>query len=274
MAVATRNVISVPPTMTIIEAVRTMTQYGFRRLPVTDPGTRKLKGIVTAGDIIDLMGGGSKFNLVKKKHGGNLLAAINDSIRMIMTQQVSTVRTDARIKDAVAIITKKKIGGIPIVDSEGVLSGIITERDVMRVLATEHDLRPVESIMSSSLRVMDPDAPIGSATKDMVAHKFRRLPVVKDDVLFGIITTTDILKYVGDGQIFERMVTGDIAEVMTLPVRSLVSADMHTIGPLETISAAACAMMQKNIGALPVIEDTRLVGIVTEFDLVKAFAGE
>jgi CBS domain-containing protein len=33
-------------------------------------------------------------------------------------------------------------------------------------------------------------------------------------------------------------------------------------------------MMQKNIGALPVIEDTRLVGIVTEFDLVKAFAGE
>jgi CBS domain-containing protein len=260
--------------MTIIEAVRTMTQYGFRRLPVTDPGTRKLRGIVTAGDIINLMGGGNKFNLVKKKHGGNLLAAINDSIRMIMTQQVSTVKTDARIKEAVAIITEKKIGGIPIVDGDGVLSGIITERDVMRVLATEHDLRPIERIMSSSLRVIDPDAPIGDATRDMVAHKFRRLPVVKDDVLMGIITATDILKYVGDGQVFQRMVTGDIAEVMSLPVRNLISSDMHTIGPMETVSDAACAMMQKNVGSLPVIEDTRLVGIVTEFDLVKAFAVE
>jgi CBS domain-containing protein len=49
---------------------------------------------------------------------------------------------------------------------------------------------------------------------------------------------------------------------------------MHTIGPMETVSDAACAMMQKNVGSLPVIEDTRLVGIVTEFDLVKAFAVE
>ncbi|MDD1676137.1 MAG: CBS domain-containing protein, partial [Methanomicrobiales archaeon] len=218
MAVATRNVISVPPTMTIIDAVKTMTQYGFRRLPVTDAGTRKLRGIVTAGDIIDLMGGGNKFNLVTKRHGGNLLAAINDSIRNIMTQQVISVKHDARIRDAVEIITEKRIGGIPIVDAEGVLSGIITERDVMKVLSTEHDDRPVEGVMSSSLRVTDPDATIGTATKEMLTHKFRRLPVIKDDVLYGIITTTDVLKYLGNGQVFERLVTGDVAEVMSLPV--------------------------------------------------------
>jgi len=107
----------------------------------------------------------------------------------------------------------------------------------------------------------------------MLTYKFRRLPVIKDDVLYGIITTTDVLKYLGNGQVFERLVTGDVAEVMSLPVRNLVSSELHTIRPLETLSDAACAMMQKNVGALPVIEDTRLVGIITEFDLVKAFAG-
>jgi predicted transcriptional regulator len=126
--------------------------------------------------------------------------------------------------------------------------------------------------MSTSLRVTDPDATIGAATKEMLTYKFRRLPVIKNDVLFGIITTTDIIKYLGNGRVFERLVTGDVAEVMALPVRNLVSTDMHTIGPEDTISDAACAMMQKNVGALPVIEETRLVGIITEFDLVKAFA--
>ena len=63
MAIATRDVISVPPTQSIISAVATMTDCGFRRLPITDAGTKKLRGIVTSGDVINLMGGGDRYNL-------------------------------------------------------------------------------------------------------------------------------------------------------------------------------------------------------------------
>jgi CBS domain-containing protein len=272
MAIATRNVISVTPTIPILGAVKAMTQYGFRRLPVTDAGTHKLRGIVTAGDVIDLMGGGNKFNLVKKKHAGNLLAAINDSIREIMTQQVISIGSEAKIGDAVEIIVNKKIGGIPVVNGDGVLAGIATERDVMRVFSQVNSTIPVEEIMSTGLRVTHPDSTISAATKEMLTHKFRRLPVVRDDVLFGIITATDIVKYLGNGQIFEKIVTGDIAEVMGLPVRTLVSGDLTTIEPTSTITDAACTMLRMNVGGLPVIEDSRLVGIVTEFDMVKAFS--
>lgn len=272
MAIATRNVISVTPTIPILGAVKAMTQYGFRRLPVTDAGTHKLRGIVTAGDVIDLMGGGSKFNLVKKKHAGNLLAAINDSVREIMTQQVISIGSEAKIGDVVEIIVNKKIGGIPVVNDDGVLVGIATERDVMKVLSQVNSISPVEEIMSTGLRVTHPDSTIGAATKEMLTHKFRRLPVVRDDVLFGIITATDIVKYLGNGQIFEKIVTGDIAEVMGLPVRTLISGDLTTIEPTSTITDAACTMLRMNVGGLPVIEDSRLVGIVTEFDMVKAFS--
>ncbi|MDI6718930.1 MAG: CBS domain-containing protein [Methanomicrobiales archaeon] len=273
MAVATRDVISVTPTIPILEAVKTMTECGFRRLPVTDAGTRRLRGIVTAGDIIDLMGGGSKFNLVKRKHAGNLLAAINDSIREIMTQQVITIQNDARIADAVSIIIEKKIGGIPITDDEGILEGIVTERDVMRILCSESSMVPVEAAMSRSLRVTTPESTIGMATREMLVHKFRRLPVVADGVLFGIVTSSDIIRYLGNGQIFQKLVTGDVAEVMGLPVRTLVCGDLHTIEPDRTISEAASVMLSRGVGALPVIEDARLVGIITEHDLVKAFSG-
>ncbi|HXW99513.1 MAG TPA: CBS domain-containing protein [Methanomicrobiales archaeon] len=271
MAVASRDVVSVPPTIPIIGAIEKMTECGFRRLPVTDAGTRHLRGIVTAGDIIDMMGGGNKYNLVRKKHAGNLLAAINESVREIMTEQVLTIRNDARISDAADLIVGKKVGGLPIVDAEGVLAGIVTERDVMRVLSAEKGQGLVEDIMSTSLKVTGPETPIGEATRDMITNRFRRLPVVSDDVLYGMVTATDILKYLGTGKVFDRMVTGNVAEVMGLPVRTLVSGTLHTIDPAKNINEAAREMLAKNVGALPVIEDARLVGLVTEFDLVKAF---
>jgi CBS domain-containing protein len=272
MAIASREVVSVPPTITIIGAIEKMTVCGFRRLPVTDAGTHRLRGIVTAGDIIDMMGGGNKFNLVRKKHAGNLLAAINESVREIMTEKVLTIGNDAKIADAASLIVEKRMGGLPIVDNEGVLVGIVTEWDVMKVLSSEKSQGLVEEIMSTSLKVTGPETPIGEATKEMITHHFRRLPVVKDDVLYGIITATDIMKYLGTGQVFQRMVTGNVAEVMALPVRTLVSGNLHTIDPKKNINEAAREMLARNVGALPVIEDAKLVGLVTEFDLVNAFA--
>ena len=272
MAIATLDVVSAPPTQTIIAAVGQMTKCGFRRLPVTDPGTGRLRGIITSGDIINFMGGGDKYRLVQVRHGGNLIAAVNESIRTIMTQQPQTLPHDARISDAVGVILKKKIGGLPIVDKEGVLAGIVTERDVLHVLAAERSTLNVEDVMSSALRVTAPDCPIATVTRDMTKHRFRRLPVVSDDVLYGIVTATDIMRYLGSRDVFARLETGNVAEVTGLPVRTLIAGELRTTTPEKKINEAAQEMLKRNIGALPVIEDSRLIGLVTEFDLVRAFA--
>jgi CBS domain-containing protein len=274
MAIATRNVISVPPTMSILSAVETMTKCGFRRLPVIDPGSRKLRGIVTSGDIINFLGGGDKYNLVKVKHEGNLLAAVNESIRTIMTTQPTTLPESAGIADALEIIMTRMIGGLPIIGEGDRVTGIVTERDVMKTLAGENIDKSAEDVMSTALRVTNPDATIGEVTRDMTKHRFRRLPVVSDDVLFGIITTSDILQYFGDRKIFSRMETGNVKELMEMPVRNLVSGNLYTTGPDRNINDVAREMVERGVGALPVIENARLIGLVTEFDLVKAFAKE
>ncbi|MFZ0005717.1 MAG: CBS domain-containing protein [Methanoregula sp.] len=274
MAIATRDVISVPPTQKIISAVATMTECGFRRLPVTDAGTKKLRGIVTSGDIINFLGGGDKYRLVSVRHNGNFTAAVNESVRTIMTAKPQTLSCDAHIVDALQIIVGKKIGGLPIVDHDGTLAGILTERDVLRVLAADHSPLFVEDVMSSSLKVTAPDSPISAVTKDMTRFKFRRLPVISNDVLFGIITATDIMRHLGNREIFARLITGDVAEVMNLPVRTLMAGNLFTTTKKKPINEAAREMLQRNIGALPVIDNMRLVGLVTEFDLVRAFSEE
>jgi CBS domain-containing protein len=273
MAIATRNVVTVPPTTSILGAVEMMTKCGFRRLPITDAGTGKLRGIVTSGDVINFMGGGDKSRLVQVKHNGNFLAAVNESVRTIMTQQPETVPDTAKIDDAVEIILQKKIGGIPLVDGEGILTGMVTERDVMKALVSEKCELTVEDVMSTGLRVTSPESPICMVTKEMTDHRFRRLPVVAEDVLFGIVTTTDIMKYLGTGEVFRRLVTGDMAEVMGLPVRTLMTAtQLVTTNPVRSVHDAARQMLEHGVGALPVMEDFRLIGLVTEFDLVRAFA--
>ena len=274
MAIATREVITASPTTTIMGAVEKMTECGFRRLPVADPGSRRLLGILTSSDVINFMGGGDKFNLVRVKHGGNLIQAVNESVRTIMTPHLTTLPSSSTINDAISIITQKMVGGIPLLGSEGQLEGIVTERDVMGVLASQKSSRKVEDVMSTSLRVTEPDSPIGKVTRDMTSHRFRRLPVVSGDVVFGIVTSTDIMKYLGSKKVFDRLVTGDVEEVMDLPIRTLVSGSLITIGPDKTLNDAARMMQEKGVGALPVIEDARLIGLITEFDLVKALSEE
>ncbi|HOI13946.1 MAG TPA: CBS domain-containing protein [Methanoculleus sp.] len=274
MAIATRDVITAQRTTTIIQAVEIMTRAGFRRLPVVDAGTHHLRGIVTVSDIINFMGGGDKFNLVQVKHGGNFLAAINEELREIMTAHLVTMPITGSIGDAIELIVNRNVGGIPITDAEGGLKGIVTERDVMKVLTTEHSGRRAEDIMKSSVRVTSPDTPIGNVCREMVKCRFRRLPVVADDVLCGIVTATDIMSYLGKGKAFEQLTTGDSTEVMGAPVRSLLSGELHTTTPDRNIHDVALEMIRRRVGALPVIEDSRLVGLVTEYDLVKAFAEE
>ncbi len=195
-----------------------------------------------------------------------------------MTPHLVTMPVTGAIADAVDIIVNKNIGGIPITDAEGELKGIVTERDVMKVLATENSGRKAEDIMNSSVRVTGPDTPIGKVCREMVKCRFRRFPVVADDVLCGIVTATDIMSYLGKGKAFEQLTTGgDSIEVMGgVPVRSLLSGgELHTITPDRNIHEIALEMIRRRVGgALPVIEDSHLVGLVTEYDLVKAFSEE
>ena len=50
----------------------------------------------------------------------------------------------------------------------------------------------------------------------MTKYRFRRLPVVSDDVLYGIVTATDIMRYLGSREVFSRLTTGNVAEVTGL----------------------------------------------------------
>lgn len=270
--IASVNVISVPPTMSIIEGIQMMSRHNFRRLPITDPGTKKMIGIVTITDVIDMMGGGNRYNLIAIKHKGNLLAALNENLREIATENVTGFSLSTTIKEAATVLLKTGHGGFPIMNQDNTLAGIVTEYDLIRMLAgIESDLA-VEDIMTASTTNVSPEIPLSHVTKQIVEHGYRRLPVVKDGILLGMITATDIMGYIGKGRVFSEMKTGTVDEVLNLPVRDVMTTeDLRTVTSDMPVNDVAKEMLNRGIGAFPVMTGKKVNGIVTDYDLVKAF---
>ncbi|MFX0063953.1 MAG: CBS domain-containing protein [Candidatus Hermodarchaeota archaeon] len=96
----------------------------------------------------------------------------------------------------------------------------------------------------------------------MNANKFRRLPVVKNKELIGIITTYDIIRALNEASTLPDVVCLDVEQLMTL--------DPITISPNSSMQEAAKIMASNMIGCLPIISNKTLVGIITERDCLDA----
>jgi CBS domain-containing protein len=142
----------------------------------------------------------------------------------IMTRDVATVRKDASLLDALAIMRVRDVSGLPVVDAGGKVVGVLSERDIGRAAvrhgevdrveggldlllayllrkpeATLKKIREilsghrVESVMSRKLHSVSPDASLETVVNELVKHHVHRLPVLDGDKLVGIVTRDDVL---------------------------------------------------------------------------------
>ena len=270
MAIASKDVITLPPTANIMTTAKTMVNHGFRRVPIADAGTNRLEGIVTSLDIVDFLGGGLRHNLVKNKHNGNLAAAINENVKEIMKEDVVSVNINDTISQALATMIEQNIGGFPVVDGDNKVVAILSERDFVRTIANVTTSKQVKEYMSEKVVTAGPDMTVGEATRTMINKGFRRIPLVRENVLLGIITASDIMRYLGSGDIFQKLITENMADAFNVPIKSMIMRDIVWTSSNVDIGKVAGIMLDKKVGALPVIDDGELCGIITERDIVRA----
>jgi len=269
MTIAKSPVITVATTTPVYDGIRIMVKEGFRRIPIVDPGTKRLRGIVTAPDIVNYLGGGEKFQIIQREHAGNFFKAINEPVRHIMTPEVVSVYTSAKISDAIDIMIKHKVGGLPVVDKESRVWAIITERDIVTIFGGMISGAKVSDLMSKKVVTATPKTSILEAEKRMIKNGFRRLPLVSEGKLVGIVTVMDILRFFGSGKVFQHLQSGTIDQVLQTPVIETAVTDVVTVDRNVDVGEAAQLMWEKSIGALPVLENEKLIGIITERDFFK-----
>ncbi len=270
MSLSTADVVSVSPTMTIKTAAETMTKRGFRRLPVVDPGTKRLLGIIGSSDIIDFLGGGEKFRLISEKHGGNFLAAINEPVREIMVKDVLTANRQTSVEEALRTIKNTRVGGLVIIDDEKRVIGMITERDFVFLLADKLVGKKVKEHMTRRVVTATPAMTLGDVAKAMVRNSFRRLPVVSRGKLAGVVTTRMIIDFIGRNHAFNRIVKNRAEEVLGTRCEEIMSRKVPTISEDADLGEVASLLKKEKAGTVCIVENDGLQGILTERDVVLA----
>ena len=132
------------------------------------------------------------------------------TVKDLMTTNVVTINANKTVAEAAALMAEKNLSNLIVMDDHTPI-GIVTERDfVRRVLAEKKSAdSKVSEVMTRPLKVIDPKAPIKEAARRMVNGRIRRLPVIEDNKLVGIITSTDFARLLS-----KKTLTDDILEAM------------------------------------------------------------
>jgi len=137
----------------------------------------------------------------------------------IMTRTVVTVTEQTLLEEAARLLDAHQITGLPVVDAEGRLTGILSQSDLIRrtrwIGAWSPDL--VCQVMSRNVITVSPTEPLASLCQRMVEHRIHRVVVMEGEAIRGILTTLDILAVVA---------AGGIPQELAAPLARLDEADL------------------------------------------------
>lgn len=112
-------------------------------------------------------------------------------------RDVVSIRPEATLQDAAAVLTRHRIGALIVRGEAGALMGIISERDIVRAVAELGQAGlalPVSTRMTANVAVCDESGTIAEIMETMTRFRFRHLPVVRDGNVCGIISIGDVVK--------------------------------------------------------------------------------
>ena len=115
-------------------------------------------------------------------------------VKEVMTKSVVTINSTQSVFDACMLYKEKKVGCLVVVE-KGKSVGIVTERDLIEKTICQRknpETTPITEVMSSDLKTVHPLDTVDKALEIMKEYKIKKLPVVQNDRMVGIITITDI----------------------------------------------------------------------------------
>ena len=114
--------------------------------------------------------------------------------RKVMKTKLFTVKPAAPLPEAIKLLIDHKISGLPVVDGGGRLVGILTEKDVMRLMYEEKGtVTKVSDLMVRDVRTFQADAPLADVCDCLMANNFRRVPILEGEKLVGLISRADLM---------------------------------------------------------------------------------
>ena len=250
--VMTREIIVVDKDVNLRQVMKLMKKHDITKIPVVE--NKKLIGLITDNTIAYKLG-------LKRKRG---IPASRLHASSVTNKEIESVTPDADIKTILKRVGEPGPTMITVLEQNS-LVGVVTKADLLPLVTST---KKVYEIMQKKLHTVSPDDRVIHARRIMIDENIARLPVVNKGYLEGMLSDTEIALALASvkrsfslGRQKRKLDELLVGEVMKKPV---VWTEPHIIA-----SDAAKIMMRENIGALPLIKNDTIMGIVTRTDLIK-----
>jgi len=199
-------------------------------------------------------------NKIKGLSTSNYMTSPNIWLKVdqVMSRDVATISPHETVASAAVMMSEENISCIVVVDDEKVV-GILTETDLLKktVIESKNNHKvTVAEIMSSPVETGTSDLSILEAAEFIEAKHIKRLPILDEQKLVGIVTQTDLTRVFTSYGMWR-----EISEIM--------SRDVSTIQKDSSVAEAAEIMASRNISSIVVMDADRIAGVLTERDLLK-----
>lgn len=240
----------------LIDVLNIFFSEKVRKIPIVDK-FGNLKGMVSSIDVLSMFGGGEKHEILTKNREN-----MKTKVTKFATRHVKTIHFRTPIKKSLETFKAERSGLYPLVDSKKIIS-VVSEWDFVKLIDKPVGIR-IGQVMVERPIFVQRDYNVHDVAKMMCRGGFRRLPVVEDNILLGIVTPTDILLHLKESKMLDSLVS-DKTRIEKIMNREVITADADA-----DLFSATSIMASKHVGGLPVTDEEELIGIVTERDIVDA----
>lgn len=252
---------------TLPTAVVMMQELKVKRLPVVLDG--KVIGLITDGEVRRNLPHLSE-GLTPWEFAGR---AGRVRVREVMRQPVHQVLPDTPLDTAIKTMLDRHIGGMPVVDDDGKLVGMLTLTDILRTEAQAPRLQwgAVDQHMTRDVITVNADDPASDGAAKLNVTRLRVLPVLRDGVLVGLLHETDVTAAVDRAvAAHQDTVLRDQFFLQNLKVTDLMRPPSGYLKEGAPMRDALSHMVELDVHGLPIIDDDgKLLGVVTISDVLK-----
>ena len=270
-----KKTITVNSNTSLLDAREILLRYNLKRLVVVNSKNQPV-GIITEKDMAKTI-----YSL-----GSKPIKSIK--ISGFMSKKLFTVKKNASVYDCAKLMKVHHISSVIVVGKNDVLEGLITKTDLATIFLTHIDspLR-ISKIMTRKVITAMPGDSLLYVESLLIHNKISRIVIERDKIPVGIITFKDfvpaklphwISQFADPKEVKEYKIKKDVTDFQVNQMSHLLhfkAVDIMTPNPItvkddEDVGVAVLLMIRNGISGLPVVKNSKLVGIVTKADIVKA----
>jgi CBS domain-containing protein len=229
---------------TVTKARQILRDDSFREIYIHD-GKKKLLGYIDITDVLRILA--TKSNVTVEGYMKDPAAVLENTPIEEAVRSIREFRTDSA-----AVIDEKR----------SIIGGVIIS-DLFPIIITRHELRGLTGdYMTRKVISCAPEDSVHKIYNLIIESGFSAFPVMKKKQCLGVISRRDLLK--------AGRVRSVIESNAATPIETIMTKTVVSVSPEEPVQSAAALMVRYDISRVPVIESTRVVGILDRHDVMKA----